>query len=57
MVERWKIGFLKEISHFNYIVNLAGGGTINPTLPYPLQAGGRNPLFHYSIIPIVSEAS
>ena len=51
MVERWKIGFPKDMSHFNFIVNPAGGGTINPTLPYPLQAGGQNPLLHYSSIP------
>jgi hypothetical protein len=29
MVERWNIGFQKDNSHFNFIVNLAGGGTIN----------------------------
>jgi len=50
-VEGWNIGFSKVTSHFNFIVNPAGGGTINPTLPYPLRAGGRNPLLHYSIIP------
>jgi hypothetical protein len=29
MVERWNIGFQKDISHFNFIVNPVGGGTIN----------------------------
>jgi hypothetical protein len=38
MVERWNIGFQKDISHFNFIVNPVGGGTINPTLHYPLRA-------------------
>ncbi|CAB1057524.1 hypothetical protein D1BOALGB6SA_2277 [Olavius sp. associated proteobacterium Delta 1] len=51
MVERWNIGFQKDISHFNFIVNPTGGGTINPTLHYPLRAGGLNPLFRYSIVP------
>jgi hypothetical protein len=51
MVERWNIGFQKDISHFNFIVNPAGGGNINPTLHYPLQAAGQIPLFHYSIVP------
>jgi hypothetical protein len=64
MVERWNIGFQKDISHFYFIVNPVGGGNINPTLHYPLRAvgsalraGGQNPLFQYSIIPIVSEAN
>ena len=35
MVERWNIGFPKDNSHFNFIVNPAGGGTINPRLHYP----------------------
>ena len=35
MVERWNIGFQKDNSHFNFILNPAGGGTINPTLHYP----------------------
>ncbi len=51
------IGFQKDISHLNFIVNPVGGGTINPTLHYPLRAGGQNPLFHCSNIPIVSEAN
>jgi len=51
MVERWNIGFQKDISHFNFVVNPAGGGTINPTLHFPFQAEGQNPLFHYSIFP------
>jgi hypothetical protein len=51
MVERWNIGFQKDISHFNFIVNPAGGGTINPTLHYLLRAGGQNVLLHYSTIP------
>jgi hypothetical protein len=44
----------KDNSHFNFIVNPAGGGTINPTLHYPRPIA---PLFHCSIIPIVSEAN
>jgi len=56
MMERWNIDFQKDNSHFNFIVNPAGGGTINPTLHYPIRAvapraGGQNPLFHYSIVP------
>jgi hypothetical protein len=51
MVERWNIGFQKDVNHFYFTVNPAGGGTINPTLHYPLRAGGQNPLFHYSIVP------
>jgi hypothetical protein len=55
----------KDISHFNFIVNPVGGGTINPTLHYPLRAVGSTnrrpepiiPLFQYSIILIVSEAN
>jgi len=50
-MERWNIGFQKDINHFNFILNPAGGGTINPTLHHPLRAGGQNPLFHYSIVP------
>jgi hypothetical protein len=65
MVERWNIGFQKDTIHFNFIVNPAGGGTIYPTLHYPLRAAGSTsrrpepiiPLFHCSIIPIVSEAN
>jgi len=52
MVERWNIGFQKDISHFNFIVNPASGGTINPTLHYTLRAGGQNVLLHYSTIPL-----
>jgi len=29
MVERWNIGFQKDISHFIFIVNPVGGETIN----------------------------
>jgi hypothetical protein len=29
IVERWNIGFLKDIIHFNSIINPAGGETIN----------------------------
>ncbi len=39
MVERWNIGFQKDISHLNFIVNPADG-TIYPTLHFPLRAGG-----------------
>jgi hypothetical protein len=43
IVERWNIGFQKDVNHFYLIVNPAGGGTINPTLHYPRT--------HYSTIP------
>jgi hypothetical protein len=43
MVERWNIGFQKDVNHFYFIVTPAGGGTINPTLHYPRT--------HYSAIP------
>jgi hypothetical protein len=29
MVERWNIGFQKDISHFNFIVNPVGGRAIS----------------------------
>jgi hypothetical protein len=48
MVERWNIGFQKDINHFNFIVNPAGGGTINPTLHYPRTHYSTIPLFHHS---------
>jgi hypothetical protein len=51
LVERWNIGFPKDNGHFNFIVNPAGSGTINPALHYPLRAGGQSPLFQYSIVP------
>jgi len=38
MVERWNIGFQKDINHFNFIINPAGGGTIIPTFQL-----GRSP--------------
>jgi hypothetical protein len=54
-MEGWNDGPLeadqKDINHFNFIVNPAGGGTINPTLRHPLRSVGQNPLFHYSIVP------
>jgi hypothetical protein len=51
MMEGWNIGFQKDNSHFSFIVNPAGGGTVNPTLLYPLRAVSQNPLFLYSIVP------
>ncbi len=63
MVERWNIGFKKDINHFNFIVNPIGGGTINPSqnpLFSPrrrLYPTSRRPQFQHSIIPIVSEAN
>jgi hypothetical protein len=67
MVERWNIGFQKDNSHFNFIVNPAGDGTINlsEAQALPLRAGGQHclipepitPLFHFSNFPIVSEAN
>jgi hypothetical protein len=51
-MEYW---FSKGSYHFNFIVNPASGGTINPTLHYPLRAiGGRyepEAGTHYSTIP------
>ena len=52
MVERWNIGFQKDISHFNFIVNPVGGGTINPTLHYPLRGAEPEARTHYSTIPV-----
>ena len=48
IVERWNIGFQKDNSQFNFIVNPAGGGTINPTLHYPRTHYSIIPLFHHS---------
>ncbi len=48
MVERWNIGFQKDISHFNFIVNPVGGETINPTLNYPRTHYSTIPVFHHS---------
>jgi hypothetical protein len=48
MVERWNIGFQKDNSHFNFILNPAGGGTINPRLHYPKTHYSTIPLFHHS---------
>jgi hypothetical protein len=45
MVERWNIGFQKDINHFNFIINPAGGGTIIPTFHYPRTL---IPLFQHS---------
>jgi hypothetical protein len=45
-MEWWNDGILvfnKDINHFNFILNSADGGTINPTLHYPRT--------HYSTIP------
>ena len=47
MVERWNIGFQKDISHFNFIVDSAGGGTINPALHYPRTHYSRIPTFQF----------
>jgi hypothetical protein len=43
MMERWNIGFQKYNSYFNFIVDPAGGGTINQSLHYPRT--------HHSTIP------
>jgi len=48
MVERWNIGFQKDISHFIFIGNSGGGGTINPTLHYPKTHHSTIPGFHHS---------
>ena len=47
-VECWNIGFQKDINHFKFIVNPAGGGTINPTLHHPRTHYSTIPLFHHS---------
>jgi hypothetical protein len=47
MVESWNIGFQKDISHFNFIADLVGGGAISLTLHYPRTI---IPLFKYPII-------
>jgi hypothetical protein len=39
----------KDINHFNFIVNPAGGGTINPTLHHPGTHYSTIPLFHHSL--------
>ncbi|CAB1085364.1 hypothetical protein D1AOALGA4SA_12853 [Olavius algarvensis Delta 1 endosymbiont] len=62
-LECWKIGFSRDIIHFNFIVDPVGKGTINPALPikptftYPLQAADQNPLFHYSSIPVFQHSN
>jgi len=48
MVERWNIGFQKDISYFIVIVNPDGGGTLNPTLHYPSTHCSNFPVFHHS---------
>jgi len=48
MVEYWNVGLNKELMHF--IASLSGG--IFPIEQYPII-----PSFHYSNIPIVSEAN
>jgi len=47
-MEWWNIGFQKDISHFNFIVNSAGGGTINPALHYPRTHYSHIPAFQHS---------
>jgi hypothetical protein len=59
-MECWNIDFQKDISHFNFIVNSAGGGTINPALHYPLRAVGPyepEARTHYSHIPAFQHSS
>jgi len=48
MVERWNVGFPKDNSYFNFIVNPAGGGMINPTLHSHRIQYSSIPLFHHS---------
>ena len=48
-VECWNIGFQKDINHFKFIVNPAGGGTIDPTLLHPRTHYSTIPLFHHSL--------
>jgi hypothetical protein len=47
MMEHWNIGFKKDNSDFNFIVNPAGGGAINPTLHYPRTYYSTIPLFYH----------
>jgi len=42
MVERWNIGFQKDISHYNFVVNPAGGGTINPLFHHSPAVSGMS---------------
>ena len=46
-MEQWF--FIKILSIYNFIVKT--NITANPTVQYPLCAGGQNPFFQYSIIP------
>jgi hypothetical protein len=48
MVKRWNIGFQKDVNHFYFIVNAAGGGTINSTLHYPRTHYSNIPAFQHS---------
>jgi hypothetical protein len=48
MVERWNIGYHKDISHFYFFVHPVGGGIINPTLHYPRTHYSTIPVFHHS---------
>jgi hypothetical protein len=48
MVERWNIGFQKDINYFNFIINPAGGGTIIPTFHYPSTHYPTIPAFQHS---------
>jgi len=53
MVEYWNVGLDKEVTHF--IASLSRG--ILPIDQYPIFPEPILPSFHYSIIPIVSEAN
>jgi hypothetical protein len=48
MVERWNIGFQKDINHLSFIVNPAGGGAINTILNYPRTHYSNIPEFQHS---------
>ena len=52
IMEWWNIGFQKDVNHFNFIINPAGGGIINPTFDYPRTRYFIIPLFQHSNIPI-----
>jgi hypothetical protein len=53
MVEYWNVGLNKELMHF--IASLSKG--ILPIDQYPIFPERIIPSFHYSNIPIVSEAN
>jgi hypothetical protein len=56
MLACWNIGSQKDIRHFNFIVNPVNGGTINPTLHYPLRGAGSASRRPEPIIPLFQDS-